>query len=144
MRITIPAKPLVRAAAALADGNRVRILRAIFGAELCVCELCDALGLTQSTLSTHLRVLRDAGLSASRKEGKWSYHRLTPLGQSVTEAFFGVFPSVLATDARLRRDQARLERRLALRDEADQCCVGSQCRSMGSRSMASQERKGGA
>jgi ArsR family transcriptional regulator len=144
MRSTMPAKPIVRAAAALADANRVRILRAISGAELCVCELCDALGLTQSTLSTHLRVLRDAGLSASRKEGKWSYHRLTPLGQSVTEAFFGVFPSVLATDARLRRDQVRLERRLALRDEADQCCVGSQCRSMGSRSMASQDRKGGA
>jgi hypothetical protein len=94
-----------------------------------------------------LRVLRDAGLSASRKEGKWSYHRLTPLGQSVTEAFFGVFPSVLATDARLRRDQARLEQRLALRDEADQCCVGSQCRStgsrlLGSRSLESRERKG--
>ena len=71
------------------------------------------------------------------------------IGQSVTEAFFGVFLSVLATDAHLRRDQARLERRLALRDEADQCCVGSQCRSMesrslGSRSLKSRERKGGA
>ena len=145
----MPAKPIVRAAAALADANRVRILRAISGAELCVCELCDALGLTQSTLSTHLRVLRDAGLSASRKEGKWSYHRLTPLGQSVTEAFFGVFLSVLATDAHLRRDQARLDRRLALRDAADQCCVGSECRSpgsrsLGSRSLKSRERKGGA
>ena len=138
MRLSIPAKSVVRAAAALADGNRVRILRAISGAELCVCELCDALDLTQSTLSTHLRVLRDAGLSASRKEGKWSYHRLTPLGRSVTEAFFGVFPSALATDAHLRRDHARLERRLALRDEADQCCVGSECRSLGSR-----VRKGG-
>ena len=149
MRLRLLAKPLVRAAAALADGNRVRILRAISGGELCVCELCDALGLTQSTLSTHLRVLRDAGLSASRKEGKWSYHRLTPLGQSVTEAFFGVFLSVLATDAHLRRDQARLERRLALRDAADQCCVGSECRSpgsrsLGSRSLKSRERKGGA
>ena len=145
----MPAKPVVRAAAALADGNRVRILRAISGAELCVCELCDALGLTQSTLSTHLRVLRDAGLSASRKEGKWSYHRLTPLGRSLTEAFFGVFPSVLATDARLQRDHARLERRLALRDEADQCCVGSEfqslrSRSLGSRSRESRERKGDA
>jgi hypothetical protein len=98
--------------------------------------------LTARTLQAVRATLRDAGLSASRKEGKWSYHRLTPLGQSVTEAFFGVFPSVLATDARLRRDQARLERRLALRDEADQCCVGSQCRSMGSRSMESQDRKG--
>ena len=74
----MPAKPVVRAAAALADGNRVRILRAISGAELCVCELCDALGLTQSTLSTHLRVLRDAGLLTSRREASWVYYAVVP------------------------------------------------------------------
>lgn len=137
MRSGIPAKPIVRAAAALADGNRVRILRAISKGEMCVCELCDALDLTQSTLSTHLRVLRDAGLTASRKQGKWSYHRLTPLGGTVTEAFFGCFSAVLHSDARLRRDRVRLENRLALR-EADRCCVGSDCRSPGARG-----RKGG-
>lgn len=121
MRSSTPAKPVVRAAAALADGNRVRILRAISGGERCVCELCDGLALTQSTLSTHLRVLRDAGLTASRKQGKWSYHRLTPLGCTVTEAFFGCFSAVLASDARLRRDRVRLERGAAMR-EADLCC----------------------
>ncbi len=130
MRCSTPAKPVVRVAAALADGNRVRILRAVSGGELCVCELCDALGLTQSTLSTHLRVLRDAGLTASRKQGKWSYHRLTPSGRTVTEAFFGCFRQALTTDAGLRRDRSRLEQRLALR-EADRCCVGSGCRPSG-------------
>ena len=130
MRCSTPAKPVVRVAAALADGNRVRILRAVSGGELCVCELCDALGLTQSTLSTHLRVLRDAGLTASRKQGKWSYHRLTPSGRTVTEAFFGCFRQALTTDAGLRRDRSRLEQRLALR-EADRCCVGAGCRPSG-------------
>ena len=133
MRSSTPAKPIVRVAAALADGNRVRILRAISGGELCVCELCDALDLTQSTLSTHLRVLRDAGLTASRKQGKWSYHRLTSLGRTVTEAFFGCFEQALSADARLRSDRRNLERRLALR-EADRCCVGSECRPLGRRS----------
>lgn len=124
---------MVAVAAALADGNRVRILRAISGGELCVCELCDALDLTQSTLSTHLRVLRDAGLTASRKQGKWSYHRLTSFGCTVTEAFFGCFERALSADARLRSDRRNLERRLALR-EADRCCVGSECRPLGRRS----------
>lgn len=133
MRSSTPAKPIVRVAAALADGNRVRILRAISGGEICVCELSDALDLTQSTLSTHLRVLRDAGLTASRKLGKWSYHRLTPLGSTVTAAFFACFEQALSADARLRSDRRNLERRLALR-EADRCCVGSECRSVGSRS----------
>jgi len=137
MRSSTPAKPVVRAAAALADGNRVRILRAISGGERCVCELCDGLALTQSTLSTHLRVLRDAGLTASRKQGKWSYHRLTPLGCTVTEAFFGCFSAVLASDARLRRDRVRLERGAAMR-EADLCCEGPDRGSPGDRG-----RKGG-
>ena len=132
MRSSTPAKPVVRVAAALADGNRVRILRAISGGERCVCELCDGLALTQSTLSTHLRVLRDAGLTSSRKQGKWSYHRLTPSGRTVTEAFFGCFRQALTTDAGLRRDRSRLEQRLALR-EADRCCVGSGCRPSGRR-----------
>jgi DNA-binding transcriptional ArsR family regulator len=133
MRSSTPARPVVRVAAALADGNRVRILRAVSGGELCVCELCDALGLTQSTLSTHLRVLRDAGLTVSRRQGKWSYHRLTPSGRTVTEAFFGCFREALTTDAGLRRDRARLEQRLALR-EADRCCVGAGCRPPAARS----------
>jgi len=116
-----PVPALIRAAGALADGNRVRILRALASGELCVCELCSVLDLTQSTLSTHLGVLRDAGLTLSRRQGKWSYHRLTPLGSSLTEAFFGCFVSALAADARLRRDRRHLERRLAQR-EAEDCC----------------------
>ena len=53
---------LVLTAKALADATRVRILAALRGGELCVCELGDALGVTQSTLSTHLQVIREAGL----------------------------------------------------------------------------------
>jgi len=60
-------RDLVAIAKAFADLTRVRILAAVRHRELCVCELCDALGVTQSTLSTHLQVIRDAGLVQTRK-----------------------------------------------------------------------------
>ena len=69
---------LVLVAKALADPTRVRILTALRGGELCVCELCDALRVSQSTLSTHLHVIREAGLVRTRKEGKWIYYTLAP------------------------------------------------------------------
>ena len=61
---------LVLAAKALADPTRVRVLAALRDGELCVCELSDVLDVTQSTLSTHLQVIRDANLVQTRKEGK--------------------------------------------------------------------------
>jgi ArsR family transcriptional regulator len=60
-------KQLAAVARALAEPNRIRILAALRGGELCVCELCDALALSQSTLSTHLRVIRQAGLVTAQK-----------------------------------------------------------------------------
>jgi ArsR family transcriptional regulator len=63
---------------ALADPARVAIVNQLAGAEeLCVCQL--RLGLSQPTVSHHLRVLREAGLIAvSRKRGTWVYYRLVP------------------------------------------------------------------
>ena len=57
---------LVLAAKALADPTRVRVLAALRDGELCVCELSDVLDVTQSTLSTHLQVIRDANLVQTR------------------------------------------------------------------------------
>ena len=53
-------QPAVTFAKALADATRLRVIAALRQRELCVCELCDALEATQSTLSTHLTLLRDA------------------------------------------------------------------------------------
>jgi ArsR family transcriptional regulator len=62
---------------ALADGNRLRILKLLREGELCACELTIALSSSQSTVSHHLTVLKNAGLIKERKEGKWSYFRLS-------------------------------------------------------------------
>jgi ArsR family transcriptional regulator, arsenate/arsenite/antimonite-responsive transcriptional repressor len=74
----------IRLAAALrvlADPARLRILslvRAQPSQEACVCHLTDALGLTQPTVSHHLKVLYEAGLLARERRGTWAYYRVVP------------------------------------------------------------------
>jgi ArsR family transcriptional regulator len=48
------------------------------GAEACVCDLTEPLGLTQPTVSHHLKVLVDAGLLTRDKRGVWAYFALVP------------------------------------------------------------------
>lgn len=65
----------------LADPGRLRILSLIQSQperEACVCHLTDALGLTQGTVSHHLRVLFDAGLVERERRGNWVYYRTVP------------------------------------------------------------------
>jgi ArsR family transcriptional regulator len=124
-------KELLLSARALADPSRVRILAALRGQELCVCELCDTLGLSQSTLSTHLQVIRDAGLVAARKQGKWMYYAIAPHAQNLVNTLFELFFNSLNSDLALRRDKKQLSKRLALRDRGE-CCVGFGTKGCGS------------
>ncbi|MDQ4019847.1 MAG: metalloregulator ArsR/SmtB family transcription factor [Actinomycetota bacterium] len=64
---------------ALADPTRVAIENRLAGAgEVCVCAFVGDLGLSQPTVSHHLRILRDAGLVEARRQGTWMYYRLIP------------------------------------------------------------------
>ena len=63
---------------ALADPLRLQILESLAEGERCVCDLTGDLGLSQSKLSFHLRVLREAGLLAQRSSGRWVYYSLQP------------------------------------------------------------------
>jgi len=65
---------------ALADPARVRIVKllAATGGSVCVCHLIDPLGLSQPTVSHHLKKLTDAGLLAREQRGKWAYFSLRP------------------------------------------------------------------
>ncbi|MFN9872522.1 MAG: ArsR/SmtB family transcription factor [Cyanobacteriota bacterium] len=69
------ARTLLRA---LADPIRLQVIEALSGGERCVCELTSELGLAQSKLSFHLKVLRQAGLLADRQSGRWVHYRLRP------------------------------------------------------------------
>jgi ArsR family transcriptional regulator len=63
---------------ALSDPTRLAIVNQLAGAgESCVCNL-EPLGLSQPTISHHLKILREAGLVESRRRGTWAFYRLVP------------------------------------------------------------------
>ena len=68
----------VRLFHALSDGTRLSILQRLRFGERCVCDMTDALDAAQSRLSFHLKVLKEAGLVADRREGRWMYYTLNP------------------------------------------------------------------
>jgi ArsR family transcriptional regulator len=66
---------------AVADPARLRLLSLVAGAtsgEMCVCNLTDPVGLSQPTVSHHLRILVDTGLLTREQRGKWAYYRVVP------------------------------------------------------------------
>jgi len=74
----MPLAEAVRLLEAVSEPNRLRILAVLYDGRMCVCELCAALGLKQSVMSQHLRVLRDRGLVEHRKDGLWVDYELAP------------------------------------------------------------------
>ncbi len=75
---TVKADPiaLARGFQALADEKRVRVLELLGEGERCVCDLAEAIDITQPLLSFHLRTLREAGLVSSRRKGRWVHYSL--------------------------------------------------------------------
>ena len=61
---------------AMSDETRVRMLMALRGGELCVCQIIELFGFAPSTISKHLSILHQAGLVESRKAERWVYYRL--------------------------------------------------------------------
>jgi ArsR family transcriptional regulator, arsenate/arsenite/antimonite-responsive transcriptional repressor len=61
---------------ALSEPLRIQTIEHLQQRELCVCELCELLSISQSKLSFHLKVLKSAGLVHTRQEGRWIYYRL--------------------------------------------------------------------
>ncbi len=63
---------------ALSDPLRLQVIELLRSQELCVCELCEKLDVSQSKLSFHLKNLKEANLVRPRQEGRWIYYRLNP------------------------------------------------------------------
>lgn len=66
---------------ALADPTRVRLLSLIAAhadGEACICDLTAPVGLSQPTVSHHMRLLVDAGLVTREQRGRWAYYRVVP------------------------------------------------------------------
>ncbi len=65
---------------ALCDENRVEIIRLLKSGSQCACNIAETLGLGQSKLSYHMKILCDSGLIESWPAGKWMYYKINPIG----------------------------------------------------------------
>lgn len=74
---------------AVAEETRFRIVQLLAGGERCVCELQEDLRAQQSRLSFHLKKLKEAGVVADRREGRWIYYSLVPQSLEEMRAFLG-------------------------------------------------------
>ncbi|GAB7498545.1 MULTISPECIES: ArsR/SmtB family transcription factor [Bilophila] len=94
---------------ALADENRIRILMALRGRQLCVCQVTAFLDLAPSTTSKHLSILRQARLIESNKQGRWVYYRLADDSPrpNIREALAWMKDS-LTNDPTIIEDEARI------------------------------------
>jgi len=74
------AERIARLFKALGDPSRIRLLSLISAAEegeACICDLTEPIGLSQGTVSHHMKLLTDAGLVTREQRGKWAYFALT-------------------------------------------------------------------
>lgn len=109
---------------ALADETRLRIVRllATTDEESCLCELVDSLQEPAYKLSRHLKILRQAGLLSSQKEGRWVYHRLV-LEPRYLDSLYATVRALPDPDQSYQADLARFKDRMCLR-EGGRCRVG--------------------
>lgn len=62
----------------LADPLRLRIVQALANEQLCTCHLTGITGARQTTISNHLRILREAGIVVAEAEGRYTWYRIAP------------------------------------------------------------------
>ena len=103
---------------ALAEENRLRILLALKGRELCVCQLIELLELAPSTVSKHMSILANARLVEGRQEGRWRYYRQASddAPEEVREAIAWTFRSLSKT-LQIRQDMECLNEILKIDPE---------------------------
>src|SRR4051812_29738559 len=77
---------LLAAAQAFGEPKRLRMAFALRAGELCGCDLAWICGISEQLVSHHLRLLRDAGLVDSRREGKIVFHSIAPRGRQLLDA----------------------------------------------------------
>lgn len=127
-------RELIRVFKALSDETRIRLLKLLQQRELCVCELMQALNMTQPRVSRNLRILKDAGLVKDRREGLWVHY-------SLDESSFNVFAGQmlkllkdwLNDDETVNKDMENLKKavRLSAKDKVQVLfiCTGNSARS---------------
>ncbi len=105
---------------ALADLTRWRIVRLVMDEALCVCELADILEMPQSSVSSHVQVIRRAGLLESEKCEKWTYFRIAPHYLALLRSIAAFFPD--SGKSAWSGDSAKAA--IRLKERKNSCCPG--------------------
>ena len=105
---------------ALADPTRWRIVRLVLDDALCVCELADILEMPQSSVSSHVQIIRKAGLLESEKCEKWTYFQIHRDYRKLIQSLAKFFNE--SDEAILEADASRALQRLTKRQNS--CCPG--------------------
>jgi ArsR family transcriptional regulator len=101
-------RELTRLLKAAGDESRLRILNMLRQRPLCVCEIADVLGLAQSTVSRHLKLLEDCGLLVRSKDGLWVEYALAlPPQGSVRNHLLGLVDGALRGSEAVRADEEK-------------------------------------
>ena len=106
----------VSAARALGHPARLRTVAMLHSGELCVCQITEVLKLAPSTVSAHLKELKQAGLVSERKVGRWVYFGLA--GSENAQAWMEAALSSSADDPQLEADRRLVDelRKLPVED----------------------------
>jgi ArsR family transcriptional regulator len=96
-------KTFIRVMKALSDPNRVKMMKLLQDRPLCVCEIKETLGIAQSTASKHLKILEDADLVRSFKDGLWvNYSLADGSGSPFAASMIGHLKHWLDTEPEIR------------------------------------------
>ena len=100
---------------ALSDETRLRMLALVLQQECCVCEVTQALDISQTRASRNLGILEDAGFLKSRREGKWMYYSLRDeLGNTSVAMLLEVTKYFSRTSPTCRQDKKRLKKAIKM------------------------------
>jgi ArsR family transcriptional regulator len=127
---------------ALADESRLNMLWLLMNhRELCVCDVMEALGITQSKASRHLITMKHAGLVTDRREGTWSYYSLSPARSEFERATLATLKKSFGNHAgaagALQDLQAWMQER-----EHGVACASRSCRPSSARGAKASKRPG--
>ena len=84
---------------ALCDERRQRILELLHGGEKCACVLIEEMGMPQSSLSYHMKILCDSGIFESREEGKWTHYQISRQGSESAVALLREITALCGADS---------------------------------------------
>ncbi len=95
---------------ALSDANRLRILKILERKSLCVCEITNILGLSASTVSAHLSVLKEVGFIHDSKDGKWVNYSISKFSNDIiVNQILAMFPLWMNENDQIREDRIKAE-----------------------------------